>query len=158
MSRDLSDALKAQLFAQNSNDPFLSLLTLTHESFAEDIHLVNNTVEIISNGITFHPFPMKITLPTDDGESLREVVIELDNVSQELIDELRSITGFIDVNLQMVLASNPDFVEVEISELKIRNINYNVSTIQANLFMDDFLNTELTSERYNPTNFPGIFS
>ena len=157
MSNELSQNLLAQLYKQNSEDPFLMLVTLSHSSFGV-IYLVNNTVEIVSNGNTFVPFPMRVTLPVDDGETLREVQIEFDNVSLELIDELRTVTDPIDVKIEMVLASNPDYVEIELDELRIRGINYNKQTVQAKLFMDDFLNTELNSERYTPANFPGIFS
>ena len=157
MSNELSQTLLTQLFSQNSNDPFLMLVTLSHNDF-DNIYFVNNTEDVVSGGITYSPFPMKISLPVDDGETLREVAIEFDNVSRELIDELRSVTDLIDVNIKMVLNSNPDYIEIELDELKIRNVTYNKETVQAKLFMDDFLNTELSSERYTPANFPGIFS
>lgn len=157
MSNDLSSNMLNQLFSQNADDPFLMLVTITHQSF-DPVYIVNNTEQIVSNGNTFLPLPMRVTLPTDDGETLREVTLEVDNVSLELIDELRSVTDLMDAKVEMVLASNPDFVEISIEELKIRSVTYNKQTIQAKLFMDDFLNTELTSERYSPQNFPGIFS
>lgn len=155
--RQLSNDVLQQIFDQSSDDPFLTLLTLSHASFST-LYFVNNTEAIVSRGTTYEPFPMKIALPTDDGESLREVVCEFDNVSLELIEELRSVTDFIDVKLEMILASKPDIVEIEIGELKLKNINYNKKTIQGRLFMDDFLNTGMTSERYLPSSFPGIFS
>lgn len=157
MSNELSTNLLNEMFSQQSGDPFLTLVTLSHPSF-DTVRIVNNTVNITSRGEEYLAFPMRITLPTDDGDSAREVSIEFDNVSRDLIDELRSVTDFIDVKLEMVLASNFDYVEIELDELKIRNINYNKQTVQAKLFSDDFLNTELSSERYTPTNFPGIFS
>ena len=156
--RQLSTALLNQIFSQNSDDPFLMLLTLEHASFDSTIHLVNNQENITSRGTEYMAFPMKITMPVDDGDTTRQVMVEFDNVSQDLIDEFRSVTDHIDVTLEMVLASNPDFVEIELGELKLQDVTYNKSTIQARLFMDDFLNTGLSSERYTPTNFPGIFS
>lgn len=157
MSNNLSPNLIAQMMKQESEDPFLSLLTLSHPSFS-DIHLVNNTEEIVSNGTTFLPFPFRITLPTDDGETQRQVQLQIDNVDLSLMDLLRTVTDPIDVNLSMVLASNPDYVELNQGELKIRDVSYGHQTIQATLFIDDFLNTELSGERYTPQNFPGIFS
>lgn len=157
MSRPISDALKGQLFGQESNDPFLILLTLSHSSFP-DIFIVNNSENIISNGDTFIGFPFKITLPVDDGESSRSVTVEFDNVGLDLINEIRSVTDLIDVKLQMILASDPDNIEIELSELKLKDVSYNVNTIKATLFVDDFLNTGMTSERYAPTNFPGLFT
>ena len=154
--RELSNQLLTQLYKQESEDPFLMLLTLTHDDFAP-IYLVNNTEPIVSRGKSFIPFPVKITLPADDGETQREVAIEFDNASAALIAALRSVITPIEVTIEMILASAPDRVEIEIGELKIKNITYNKTSIQGRLFMDDFLNTEMTSEKYSPTNFPGLF-
>lgn len=157
MSNPLSNEVLAQLFSQESNDPFLTLLTLSHSSFPSDIRLVNNTEDIVSNGLTYIAFPMKIILPRDDGETTREVSIEFDNVSLELMNELRTVTTFINVKLEMVLASIPDAVQISFSELKIQNVTYNKTKVTARLFLDSFLNTEISSEKYTPTSYPGIF-
>lgn len=157
MPNNLSPELLSQLFAQQSDDPFLTLVTLSHPDFASDIRLVNNTVNITSNGLLFQAFPMRIVLPRDDGESAREVAIEFDNVALELIDDIRSVTDFINVKLEMVLASIPDAVQISYDELKIHSINYSKSRISARLILDSFLNTEISSEKYTPTNYPGLF-
>lgn len=156
MSNSLSPELLAQLYAQESSDPFLTLVTLSHPSFS-DIRLVNNQEAIISRGETFQPFPMRLRLPVDDGESARYFVIEFDNVGLELIEEIRTVTDAITVKLEMILASIPDSVQISQDDLKIQNISYNKSKITANIVLDNFLNTQMTSEKYSPTNFPGLF-
>lgn len=157
MANQLSNQLLAQLFAQESSDPFLVLLTLSHPNFTTPIRLVNNTEEIISRGDVFTPFPFRIRLPADDGEQSRQVRLEIDNVSLELIDEIRSVTTAISVKLEMILASIPDTVQMSLEELQLQNVNYDKYRIEALLVLDNFLNVELTSERYNPSNFPGLF-
>jgi hypothetical protein len=157
MANQLSNELIAQLFSQESADPFLTLVTLTHQSFAQPIRLVNNTKDITSRGNVFGAFPMKIRLPIDDGETAKEFSIQFDNVSLELIDEIRSVTTRIGVKLEMILASMPDVVQMSQEDLFINSITYNARSINARLVLDSFLNTEMTSERYNPKNFPGIF-
>jgi hypothetical protein len=157
MANSLTPELLAQLYYQESEDVFLTLLTLTHPSFAGPIRLVNNSVDIISRGQTFTAFPFKLRLPVDDGESAREVSIEFDNVSLEILDELRTVTTSIEVKMEMVLASIPDEVQISIEELKIQTVNYNKQVISARLFLDSFLTTELNSEIYSPTLYPGIF-
>jgi hypothetical protein len=132
------------------------LVTLIHPSFTT-VKLVNNSEDIVSNGETFTSFPMRIRLPADDGESTREVSIEFDNVSRELIDELRTVTTPIDVKIEMILASNPDDIQITLDELKMRNVTYNKSIVSARLYLDSFLNVELTSERYSPKLYPGLF-
>ena len=153
---NLSNNLLAQLFGQSSSDPFLMLVTISHPTFST-IYLANNTVDIVSRGITFSAFPMQVTLPADDGETTREVRLELDNVSLALIEEFRKITTPPDVKVEMLLASDPNTVQLSIEELKLRNISYNKSRISARLFMDSLLNVEMTSEKYDPAIFPGLF-
>jgi hypothetical protein len=154
---NLTPELIAQLYAQESGDPFLSLITMEHPDFAEPIRLVNNSVNIISRGETFLAFPMKIRLPVDDGESAREFQIDLDNVSLELVTSIRSVTTQIGLKIEMILASLPDEVQISIDELKIQSITYDKLRVTARVVLDNFLNTEMTSERYGPKNFPGLF-
>jgi len=156
--RELSNSLLAQLYAQESDDPFMILFTLNHSSWGSPIYLVNNTESIVSNSVTFSPFPVMVTLPSDDGESAKVVGIEFDNVSQELVDEIRAVTDAgIEVTIQMVLSSDPDTVEIEIGELKLKSVSYNADKISGQLVLDDFLNTGLPSEKYTPNTCPGIF-
>ena len=157
MANQLSPEMMLQIFSQRSNDPFLTLLTLSHEDFSEDIRLVNDVQDIVSRGLTFTAFPFKLTLPKDDGEVSREVSMEFDNVGMELIGPIRSVTSAINVKLEMVLASIPDDVQMSFEELTIQNISYSAKRVSAKLFLDTFLNTEMTSEKYLPSNFPGLF-
>lgn len=157
MANNLSAELKAQLFSESSNDPFLTLLTLSHDSFPSDIYLVNNSESITSNGRVFEPFPVKIRLPNDDDETRKEFAIEFDNVSLELIEEIRTVTTPIRCDLEMVLASMPDEIQMIHSDLSIQSITYNKNKINAKLVLDNFLSTELSSEKYRPTNFPGLY-
>jgi hypothetical protein len=157
VSNTLSPEMLAQIFGQQGDDCFLVLLTLNHPSFAQTIRLVNNVEDIISNGNTYSAFPFKITLPADDGETAREVAIELDNASLELIEELRTVTDPIDVNLKMILGSIPDDIQMELDELKIGSIIYNKDRITGKMYQDNFMSTALTGEKYMPNNFPGLF-
>ena len=156
MPNPISAQLLAQFYATSSNDPLLMLLTLSHPSFST-IRLVNNTEDVVSRGNTYTSFPMTIRTPSDDGESTREALIEFDNASLELIDELRTVTTPIDAKIEVILFSDPDAVQISYEELKIKSISYDQTKIAARLFMDDFLNIELTSEKYSPINYPGLF-
>jgi len=157
MPNMLSPELLAQLFSQESNDPFLTLVTLSHASFSQDIRLVNNTKNITSRGQEFQAFPMSIRLPVDDGETARSFTIEFDNVSLLLIEEIRQVTTPISVKIEMILASIPNDVQMSQEDLLIQNISYNKTRIVASIVLDNFLSTEVTSEKYGPLNFPGLF-
>lgn len=152
----LSPQLLAQLFAQESSDPFLTLVTLSHDSF-DTIRLVNNSVNITSRGDVFTAFPMKIRFPVDDGETARDFTIDFDNVGLELIEEIRTVTTPISVKIELILASIPNEVQISQEDLLIEALTYNDKKISAKIALDNFLSTEMTSERYNPSNFPGLF-
>jgi len=156
MANNLSPELLAQIFYQESDDPFLTLVTLSHANFSP-VRLVNNSENIVSRGETFLAFPFKIRLPMDDGESVREVNLEMDNVSLELIDEIRTATTPVDVKIEMILASMPNEVQIALEELKIQSVSYNKNKITARLFMDSFLSTAMNAETYTPTNYPALF-
>lgn len=155
MSNELTPELKAQLFAQNSDDPFLTLITLTGVGFSA--RLVNNSTDILSRGNTYTAFPMKITLPTDDGQTARTFSVDFDNASLALITNLRSVTGTIGVSIEMILASIPDDVQYAFDDLIVTAITYNASKVTAAISMDNFLSVEMTAERYTPSSYPGLF-
>lgn len=157
MANQLSPELLTELYGQQSGDPFLTLFTLTHPTFSLPLRFVNNSEDIVSNGDTYTAFPVRVILPPDDNESAREVRISFDNISLEVIDQFRSVTTPITASLQMVLASDPNTIQYSLEELKLTGITYDIRSISASLVMDDFLSVGLTSERYTPTNFPGIF-
>lgn len=157
MSNDLNPELIEQLYGQVSDDPFLTLFTFSHPAFTSDITLVNNSSDVVSRGTTFTAFPVKVTLPNDDNETVREVNITLSNVGLDFINEFRSVTTQIECKLEMVLFSDPDVVQYILEDLKLTGIQYNAQYIQAKLIMDDFLSVGLTSERYTPDSYPGLF-
>tara|TARA_R110000868_G_scaffold126712_4_gene333958 strand:+ start:1663 stop:1968 length:306 start_codon:yes stop_codon:yes gene_type:complete len=101
---------------------------------------------------------MKIRTPIDDGESSRDFTIDFDNVSLDLITNLRSVQGDIEVTIQLILASLPNVIQMSHEDLLIRTVTYNAKRISAQIVLDGFLAVEMTSERYRPSNFPGIFS
>lgn len=155
MSNEISTELRRQLFKQESEDPFLTLVTLTNPSFTT--RLVNNSSDIVSRANTFIAFPMKITLPADDGQTARSFNIDIDNVSLDLIAGLRSVTGNIGVTIEMVLASMPDVVQMSFEDLSITHIGYNATKITATIAMDNFLSVAMTAETYSPNSYPGLF-
>lgn len=151
----LSNELKTQLFKQESEDPFLTLVTLTGPDFV--YRFVNNNEDVVSNGETYQAFPMKIRLPADDGESNREFQIEFDNASLLLIVALRSVTEPINCQIDMILASMPDTAQMSVTDLLVRSVVYDENRVVAKIAMDNFLSVAVTSEKYTPTAYPGMF-
>ena len=70
---------------------------------------------------------------------------------------MRSVTGNIGVKFELILTSTPDVVQMSYEDLLIKSINYNAKTIAAKISMDSFLVTEMTSEKYTPSLYKGLF-
>lgn len=145
-----------QLYKSDSEDPALLLLTLNFPN-ATNFYFVNNTENITSNSQEFTAFPFSFTLPSDTSDSVPELTITLDNIGLELIDDFRTNTDSIKCRVDLIFASNPDFLEVTINELIVKSISYNKQFITISVGYDDILNTSIPSSTYNPINFPGIF-
>jgi len=157
VSRDLSDELLSQLNAQDSEDPLLTLITVTHDDIETPLRFVNNTENITSRSNVFTAFSFSVGLPADDGQTLKQVQIQIDNTSLELISSFRSITTPLTATVEFVLASDPDTVQLSIDDLTVRSMNYDQSLIRLVLSVDDIMNTALTSEEYSPSLYRGLF-
>lgn len=156
MSRTISTTLFNQITNQINDDPLLLIIRVFDAP--NTVYLVNNTEDITSNGQVYQSFPVKVTLADDDGDSQAQVQVEFDNVSLELLEEIRTITTPIPCEIDLILASAPDSVEIALRDLLIRDVTYDASTIKGTLTADDFLNSRFPADTYTPTDYPGIFS
>ena len=146
-----------QFYRSESEDPALLLLTIDFPN-SNSFYFVNNTENIVSNGQEFTAFPFNFTLPDDETDAIPELNISLDNIGLDLIDDFSSVTDSIRCKINLVFASNPDFSELEIKNLIIKNIVYNKFTINITVSYEDILNTQIPSNTYNAVDFPGIFN
>ena len=154
----VSTVLKTELFKQNSDDPFLFLLTLEDPKGSfPPVYLVNNLEDIISRGNTYLAFPMAIALPVNDGETVPALEITLTNVTLEFMEILRAITTPLKGTVEAVLASRPALVELSIKDLELREIKYDRQTITATFTLKDMLNLGLPKHNFTPTFYPGLF-
>jgi len=143
--------------AVETEEIFLMLLDFTHPEIVEPLYFVNNTVEIISNGVTYQPYPFRVTLPEDTEGVLPEVKLTIDNVDRQLTEAIRGFNNPPEVTLKVILASAPDTVEMQIDNLKLRNINFDAFTISGALIIDSPMSRRFPASRYNPKQYPALF-
>ena len=152
-----SPAFVQAVLQENTDHAFLFLLTLDHVDLAQPIRLVNNIENITSRGNLYSAFPFELILPQDDGETLPEVIISMSNVTLELVADIRTLQGALDVTLEIVLGDSPDYVEMAIVGMKTSSISYDAQRLQATCQVEDVLNLSFPQELYLPSNFPGLF-
>lgn len=146
-----------QMYRSESEDPALMLLTLNFPN-GSNFYFVNNTEDITSNGQLFTAFPFVFVLPEDTTDTVPELTIVVDNIGLELIDDLRQNSSNVTCRVDVIFASNPDFSELTINELIVKNVSYTKENITMSVGYDDILNTAIPSDKYTPIDFPGIFS
>lgn len=132
--------------ALQTGEVWLMLLEVDHVDLASPFYLVNNTVNITSNSIEYIAYPLEIVLANDDGEGLPKVKLTIDNVDRTLVETIRSIVDTPQINIKLVLASQPDVVELEISDLALREVSYDAFTISGTLYADDILNSRYPAD------------
>lgn len=155
--RTLSSNARAALYAAQTAEVFLQLLTIEHDDLVAPIRLVDNTEAIVSAGETFDPFPFRIVLPAETDTELPTVELVVDNVSRELLEEVRSISTPFTVTLEIVLASDPDTVEAGPFLFESRSASYDVQTLRFELGAETFMTEPFPADIYTPTTYPGLF-
>lgn len=144
-----------QLYKTHSEDPLLMLLEM---NFPGDVnyYFVNNNEDITSNGQLYIALPFQFTLPSDNDEEIPELNITISNIGLELIDSLSVNTSGIRLQIKLIFASVPDFVELNIDNMILKAISYDQSFVNLSIGYEDILNIKIPSQTYNAVDFPGL--
>lgn len=127
--------------ALETSEVWLLLMEIDHTDLATPFYLVNNRESITHNSTEYIAYPFSVVLSQDDGEHLPKVRLTIDNVDRALVETIRSISDTPTVNIKLVLASQPDTIELEISDLVLREVEYDAFTVSGTLYSDDILNS-----------------
>lgn len=158
MARAFSPTAQNSLFSLDANgETWLVLLTLRGKT--DTFYVVNNNEDITSNGQLYSAYPFDITLPPDSLQKQPTVTLTIDNVSKILTDWIRNEFDPPEVAIQVVLASQPDVVEMNLDFLKLIDARWDAKTITGTLQVDDVFNAAFPSigQTYTPPQFPGLF-
>jgi hypothetical protein len=148
----LSFAAQQELAAQETGTAWLVLITLDHPDLDTPIRVTSDSIETISNGNVFAPFPFEVTLPDDVEGRTPQAQLKIDNTSQEVIALLRGLASPPSVTLQIVRSADPNVVEREWTGIEWRASTYDLGTITGTLTVDD-----LATEEFPYVTFDGRF-
>ncbi len=166
MGRPLSNAAKQAIFAAQTREAFIMLVTLNHESFEQPARLSSNPSELlieagvhgtVSRGEEYVFIPMTITLPMQDDTGIARASIAIDNVDREVVAAARRANSPISVTIEIVLASDPDNVEVSVQDFQLARVQYDALVLSGDISVEYFDLEPFPSGRFNPADFPGIF-
>ncbi|MBA4797014.1 MAG: DUF1833 family protein [Rhizobiales bacterium] len=167
MARPLSSGFLAGLYAQESEEVVVCLLTVTHPDLEEPIRLSSDPTTRVSDDPLIYAttsrseeylyLPFEFTLPDDKGDSPPRVQLSLDNVERSLVAVLRSFATPAGITVELVLASDPDNVEIELPALQLSDTTIDEGRISATLVADPLINEPHPAGQFTPGSFPGLF-
>lgn len=160
MPRPLSTALKAALYAQQTGEVILAKTTITHASIiGGPLRVVNDLQNFVSQGNTYVALPFQVTLPADGEDGRPTVRLVIDNVDRSMVTAIRSIppSSPPTVQIDLVLASTPDVIEISFPNLTLRNVDYDQFVISGDLAVNQDDREPIPYQRYTPQLFPGLF-
>jgi hypothetical protein len=165
--RNLSLNFRRALFAQESAEVGVMLLTITHDNFDEIFRLSSDPTQrittdplrygTISRGETFFFVQMDLQLPDERDRDPPKSRMIIANLDRDLIPLVRSVTSPAQVKIECVLASAPDFVEFDVPQLDLINVDYNALTLSFDLAMDALAIEPFPAGSFDPASFPGLF-
>jgi hypothetical protein len=158
MSRTLSPLAKQAIFAQESGEAFILLLTITHASLAQPIRCANNMQDVVSGGNTFTAFPFRITLPQDREDRPPKMRLSIDNVDRSIVTAVRTLTSPPTIQLAVVLAIQPDTIEASFPGFTLRNTQYDALVVEGDLNLEDLANEPYPKDTFTPTFAPALFA
>lgn len=161
----LSNTFINSFNAQETAEVYVTLLEISHSDLTEDILVTTDNKDvltsgvrgIVSNGNEYVYFPFEITLEGQKESGLTDARLTIDNISREILRSVRAVSAKekIKVNLKIVLASTPDNIEVELSDLSFVDINADAFVVEGNLQRTQ-TREQIAGQKITPAGFPGL--
>lgn len=163
-----ANAIKA-MFSQETDETLITLLTITGTGISPAIRLADNYIEriaesssdvvygVTSNLVEYTFLPFSISLPTEEQEASPRCQITLNDVTRYLTPTIRSISAPPTVQIDLVLKSAPDVVEISFGGFLMGNISYNANTITADLVVESLDVEPFPAHTFTPSYFRGLF-
>jgi hypothetical protein len=153
--RNLSAAALESIHADRTDRVWLTLLEIGGAGMAAPVRLVANPVNVVSRGYTYIGFPFRLDLPRQSGEG-RAARVEIDNTDREIVRLLRELDDAPSALIEIVLAEQPDTVELSLAGLKLRNVEWTAQSVTGDLVFEDVL-AEPACDTMTPNRFAGMF-
>lgn len=150
-----------------TGEAFIILLSIEHPNLAQPARISNDPTQLlpvaqvrgtISNGEEFIYLPFEFLFPNQEADTSPVAQIRIDNISREISTIIDSLSSPPTIQIQVVLSSTPDIVELELLDFKLRRTEWNILTVTGDITVEHFEQEPFPAGRFNPSGFPGLFS
>jgi hypothetical protein len=169
----LSQALQEAYASAPSAEIVYHTLEIYHPDFTVPIRVVRDTVDLsatleasaprdASTLVTFVAFAFDVVPPEVQSATMPQCVIEIDNVSREVLAQVELAIGspdLISVIYRQFLASDLTAPQNDPPlSLTVFSISANVMRIRATCGFGDYVNKRFPREEYTAERFPGLIA
>jgi hypothetical protein len=145
------------MYDAETDEVFLILLEINEATLPAPIRYVHNEEDIVSRGNTYYASFFNLELPTEKADSIDSARITVGNVDQTIIEAARTAIGRPTMTVEIVLASDPDSVEVGPFNFELQSVEYDAQTISGVLAYDDVVEVRSPMHTRTPWFFPDLF-
>lgn len=160
MSRSLSTLFKTMSNASETGEVLLALVTIDSPSIiGGPLRVVQDLQNITSNGNVYTAFPFELRLASDADEGPAKITLTLDNIDRTMAAAIKGIppTSPPNVTVEIVVASQPNVVEISMPNLVLKNVSGDAFRIDGELWMDEEDLLPFPEGSFTPPMFPGLF-
>jgi len=158
MARTYSAQYKSTLAKVSGEETPRILLQINHPALSSPIRVINDTLNLTSNGFEYIAFPFEVTLPDDFENKLPKATLSISNVGKDLMFWIESTAGGqgSTATFSQVMRSRPNQIEWSIS-MSLFNVMATNLDVSAELGFENLFAKPAVSIQYRPTNSPGLF-
>lgn len=171
MSRlaSLSPAAIRAMYSPDADDTLIVLLTLTDGGLSAPLRMADGytqrlsetaddvTYGVVSRANNYQFVPFSISLPTEEQDAAPRAQVSISDLTQEIMPEIRTLTGPPTVLIELVLSATPDTVEASFPGLLLGGVSYNAEAITGELAVESYGVEPYPAHTFTPSVVPGMF-
>ena len=143
--------------AQQTDEVAIMLVTIGHPTLEQPFRFSSDGVDTPSRGETYIAYPFAGDFPDQTDDLPAEMRLAIDNVDRRIVEGLRTIQGVPEVTIEVVLASDPDVVEVGPRTFSLMEADYDAAVVTGRLVEDFGLDDVWPAPVFSPRTTRGIF-
>lgn len=151
----VSPTYRAEAYGQNSGAAEINLIRI--ELAAKTLYRAAWPTAVVSQGITYQPSNFTIPLPGNPGGQ-PSVTLTIETTDADNLAWIREEAAPVYVAHEVVLASDPDAVEIGPIDYEVRDVSWQGARASVELGFEPILNEPAPYGRTTPTTTPGLFT
>lgn len=158
MPRSYSAEYKSTLAKVSTSESPRILLQIDHPELASPIRVINDTLNLTSNGYEYVAFPFEVILPDDFENQLPKARLSISNVGKELMYWIETTDGGSGstATFSQVMRSRPNQIEWSIT-MSLFNVLVTNMDVSAELGFENLFAKPAISVQYRPNTAIAIF-